>query len=78
MDHIARHGVTQDEAEDVCYGDALALHTRRRLYQLIGRTAEGRLLSVMISPREPGAYYVVTARDATDVERRLARRKGQL
>jgi len=76
--HVARHGVSQDEAEDVCYGDALPLRTRRGRYLLIGRTDAGRLLSVFITPRGRQAYYVITARDANEVERRLARRKGRI
>jgi hypothetical protein len=70
--------VDRREVEFVCFGDAFAMRIRRNLYQIIGRTDSGRYLSVMVSPREAGEYYVVTSRNATEVERRLARRKGHL
>jgi hypothetical protein len=28
IDHIARHGVTPQEVEDVCFGDSLVLRAR--------------------------------------------------
>jgi hypothetical protein len=72
--HIARHGVRREEVEEACYGDSFARRAGRNLYRVTGQTLSGRWLTVFLSPRGGGAYYVVTARDATDNERRGARR----
>jgi uncharacterized DUF497 family protein len=69
-DHIADHGVTADEAEEVAYGYSYMTRAREGLYRLIGQTSAGRYLTVYVAPRKSGAFYVVTARDATPKERR--------
>jgi hypothetical protein len=73
--HIARrHQVTEDEVESVCYGDAFARRVRRGVYRVTGQTRAGRWLTVFLSPRGRGEYYVITARNATLTERREAQR----
>jgi len=74
IEHIARHGVTPEEVEEVCY---LAPHfTRarskrgRRRYRAIGQTEDGRYLTIFLDPLGKGVFYPVTARDATASERR--------
>jgi hypothetical protein len=77
IDHIARHGVTQDEAQDVCYGDSFGRRAGQGLYLLTGQTIGGRWLTVVLSSMGEGAYYVVTSRNATISERREAQRNSQ-
>ena len=77
-DHIAAHGVYPDEVEGA-YDDpgrtALPVYStpaeRRRGF--LGATESGRLLAVVIT-RRGAALRVVTARDATERERRCYRR----
>jgi uncharacterized DUF497 family protein len=47
VEHIARHGITREEVEDVCL-DTNTHFTRvgQRRYQAIGQTAAGRYLIV--------------------------------
>jgi uncharacterized DUF497 family protein len=74
VEHIARHGVEPEEVEAVVYGAFAVTRSRRGTYRLIGQTDAGRLLTVFLAPRGEGVFAVVTARDATDAERRTYRR----
>jgi uncharacterized DUF497 family protein len=70
--HIARHHVTVDEVVAVVSGDYVAVAGRHDRYVVIGMTAEGRTLAVVVGPREkPGSYGLVTARPASRSERAL-------
>ena len=76
--HIARHGVMPEEVEQ-------AVNSRPR-YEARGRedstllycaTEDGRALLVVLAEAVDGRWYVATARDMTDTERRAFRRKGR-
>jgi uncharacterized protein len=76
--HIARHGVTPEEVEQAI--------TNKPRYEAPGRedstllysaTDEGRLLLVVLAEAVDGRWYVATAREMTDTERRTFRRKGR-
>lgn len=69
--HIARHGVTPEEAEEVRSNGPCFRRGRQGRYYLSGQTLAGRWLFVVIE--KDGR--VVTARNATDGERRLAERQ---
>jgi len=71
--HIARHGVTQIDVEDVCQGDYLTRQAYHGRIMVIGPNAVGNLLSVILAPEDEGSYYVVTARPAATKERRIYR-----
>lgn len=70
-EHIARHGVTIEEVEEVVFGTPLIRRARQGRYHVIGQTDAGRYLAVFLAPRESGVYGLVTARDADPSERRL-------
>ena len=73
--HIARHGVEPDEVEVVCFSQrSLSVRIRRGRYRVIGQTAAGRYLTVILDSERAGTFYVVTSRDATDPERRRLHR----
>lgn len=71
--HIARHGVTPDDVEEVCQGDYLVRQTYEGRFLVIGPNASGNLLSAVLAPEGEGIYYVVTARPAAKQERRIYR-----
>ena len=75
MEHIARHAVKPDEVEDVVYGDHYSTRARDGMYRFTGQTVSGRYLTVILVPRGGGLFGVVTARDATTVERRSFRKR---
>ncbi|TAK34302.1 MAG: BrnT family toxin [Chloroflexota bacterium] len=73
-DHIARHGVVVAEVEDITSGNPFISRTRQRYHRLIGQTAAGRYLTVIVGFRGDGVYGLVTAREADQAERRLYQR----
>jgi uncharacterized DUF497 family protein len=73
--HIARHGVTPDEVEDVLGSRG----SRRRagpddVRYVFGRSAAGRPLVVVVVDSMDGRVYVATARDMTATEVRWFRK----
>ena len=76
--HVRRHGVEPEEAEEVLSNPArLAVPAHRSDVEerrgLLGYTDAGRMLYVVIT-RRAGRTRVVTARDATDGEKKRYRR----
>ena len=77
LDHIAEHNVSPGEVEEVCCGDPCVTRARNRTLRIIGQSYSGRFLAIFLAPRGRGSYFVVTAREATDAERkRFCRQKG--
>ncbi|WP_454049284.1 hypothetical protein [Cellulomonas sp. Marseille-Q8402] len=74
-DHIARHGVEPHEVHEVLANRFRRLTGRAARTLVFGRTDAGRPLLVVLAPAEGGAASVVTARELTQTERRLHRRK---
>ena len=64
--HTARHAVSPDEVEEALIADPLVLH---------GRTENDRWLLAVYVTRPHGRVRVLTARDMTESEQRLYRRK---
>jgi uncharacterized DUF497 family protein len=69
-EHIARHHVAVEEVEEVVFTPSFVRRARHGYLRLIGQTAAGRYLAVFVVRRTPGVYSLVTARDATEGERR--------
>jgi len=64
LPHIAAHGVSEREVEEVLRRPLENLPGRRNSRIIIGRTAGGRLLKVIVVPDDDGAdVFVVTAFD---------------
>lgn len=64
INHIAKHGVTPDEAEQVILNDPIDLKFQHRSqeerFSQIGETDQGRIL-VVVSTWRMGLFRVVTA-----------------
>ena len=71
MEHIARHEVTTEEAEEVCFGMPVLLDSYKGRILAVGPTIAGRMLAVALDPEpgEQGACYPVSARPASRRER---------
>jgi uncharacterized DUF497 family protein len=76
VEHIVRHGVDADEAEEVFLEQPLIRRAREGRYLALGRTDAGRLLAVIFERRGP-RVRVVTARDMSAAERDYHRRQGK-
>lgn len=74
-EHIARHNVDPDEAEQILQNRPVIRRSRSGRYVAIGQTDEGRYLVVVFEVYRGGRTRVVTARPAQPEERRLQRRE---
>ena len=72
-EHVDRHGVSRVEVEEMRHNQPFIRLVKRGRYRLIGVTDAGRYLTVFADAGSYGLYYVVTARDATETERRYYR-----
>jgi len=74
IDHIARHGVTPEEVEQVCFGRCFVQRAKSRdenpVYYVRGQTDAGRYLFCVVIQFPDGKGYPVTARSMTDREKR--------
>ena len=68
--HIGRHNVTVEEAVEIVSGDHVYIEGHDGRWRLIGQTAQGRFLTIVVGAREsPNTYGLVTARPARREER---------
>jgi len=74
IEHIARHTVTPEEVEEVCFGHALVQRAKSEgenpVYYVLGQTDAGRYLFCVIIQFPDNHGYPVTARPMTAAERR--------
>ena len=77
VEHIARHGVTPEEVEQVCFGRALVRRAKAEgenpVYYVQGQTDAGRYLFCVVIRFSDGNGYPVTAREMTEREKRRFR-----
>jgi len=77
IEHIARHAVTPDELEQVCFGQPLVQRAKsygeNPVYYVLGQTDAGRYLFSVVIQFPDGKGYPVTARPMTDKEKRRYR-----
>ncbi|HCC68953.1 MAG TPA: hypothetical protein DEP99_03600 [Nitrospiraceae bacterium] len=78
IDHIANHGVSPDEIEEVAFEDYPYIRKgkRGRRY-LYGKTLGGRYLFIVYVLAGMGIAQVITARDMDDKEKRLYLKRGK-
>jgi len=80
--HIYRHGVTEDEVEEVLTGPGEDRVGREGSRIAMGQARSGRFLRVIYVPdRDPGGIFVITAYGLTGRQmtayRRRRRKKGR-
>ena len=78
IEHIARHGITPEEVEEVCFGKSLVQRAKSEgenpVYYLLGQTAAGRYFFCVVIRFPDGNGYPVTAREMTASEKRRYRK----
>jgi uncharacterized protein len=78
IDHIARHGVTPQEVEEVCFGKPFVRRAKSAgenpVYYILGQTEAGRYLFCLVIQFPDGIGYPVTARLMTTKEKRHYRK----
>ena len=75
VEHVGRHGVSPEEAEQACFSRPKVRRGRCGRYLVLGRTAGGRYLLVVVARLGGGDGRVITARDMDSRERALYGRK---
>ena len=79
VEHIARHGVTPEEVEEVCFGNSWVRRAKSEgespVYYVLGQTEAGRYLFCVIIRFADGRGYPVTAREMKPNEKRRFRKR---
>ena len=79
IEHIARHAVTPEEFEEVCFGHSLILRAKSEgsnpVYYVLGQTDAARYLFCVVIAFPDGNGYPITARSMTDKEKRRFRER---
>mgnify|MGYP001571552337 CR=1 FL=1 len=70
VEHIAKHDVSASEVEETCANKIYIDETYGGRYLLVGRTKQGRMVSIVLVNVGKNKYYAVTARDSSRGERR--------
>jgi hypothetical protein len=70
IEHSGRQHILPREVEEVCYSNPVISRARNGTLRIIGQTYSGHFLTIFLASRDRGSYFVVTARDATEAERR--------
>ncbi|WP_107668628.1 BrnT family toxin [Cyanothece sp. BG0011] len=74
IEHIARHNVTPNEVEEVCFGSCLVLKAKSEgnnpVYYVLGQTNAGKYLFCVVIQFPDRKGYPITARPMTDNERK--------
>jgi len=74
--HIARHGVSPEEVEEVCFSSSPHVEIGRGgLYYITGQTLGGRYLFIVIKYMGRGNAKVITSRDMDDKEKSRYKRR---
>ena len=77
IEHIARHGVSPDEVEDVAFDDAPWIKKGRKgTRYMLGYTAAGRYLFTVYTLKKRGIAKVITSMDMDDKTRKLYKKRG--
>lgn len=69
LEHIKKHNITRDEIEKVGKNFTYHRKTHTERYLAVGRL-ELRIITLVIKRVATGAYYPITARDASKKERK--------
>lgn len=82
IEHIARHNITPQQFEEVCFGSPLIQRARQDgenpVYYVLGQTASGLHLLCIVIQFPSGQGYPVTARPMTNQEKqRYTRHKNR-
>lgn len=67
-EHLARHGITPDEVEEVCHRKHKLVESYRKRILIVGQTKQGKTIAIVLSPEDrsgarydKGFYYPITS-----------------
>lgn len=78
IEHIARHGVSPDEVENVAFDDAPWIKKDRKgTRYMLGFTVAGRYLFTVYTLKNNGIAKVITSMDMDEKTRKLYKKRGK-
>ena len=78
IEHIARHGVSPDEVEDVAFEDDPWIRKGRKGSRyMLGYTVAGRYLFTVYTLKSKGIAKVITSMDMDNKTRNLYKKRGK-
>jgi len=80
IEHIARHLISPQEVEEVCFNvnDAPFIRSgRENLHYVFGKTNSGRFLFIVVRFIRNGEVRVITARDMNTWEKKHFKKRGK-
>ncbi len=78
IEHIAQHNVTVEEVEEACKGEYSIRETYGGRLLIISPTRNGKLLAIVLAPKEDGGiYYPITAWPASGKLRRIYKQEHE-
>jgi len=75
IEHIARHGLSLVDIEEVCFGEHISFRGREKRYILYGRTEGGMMIMVVLERLSGLVFRPITARLMTDREEHYYRKR---
>jgi len=80
IEHIARHLISPQEVEEVCFNvnDAPFIRSgRENMHYVFGKTNSGRFLFIVVRFIRNGEVRVITARDMNTWEKKYFKKRGK-
>ncbi len=80
IEHIARHFISPQEVEEVCFNvnNAPFIRSgRENLHYVFGKTNSGRFLFIVVRFIRGGEVRVITARDMNTWEKKYFKKRGK-
>lgn len=74
-EHIKKHQVSVNEVEEGCNQQIKSFKSYKERLIILGKTQNSRLLTLVLTKKSRGVYYLVTARDMSRKERRFINEK---
>ncbi len=66
-EHVAKHGISVEEVEEVCHASSKVVESYRKRILLVGKTKKGKVLAIVLSPEDRNLqlygnniYYPIT------------------
>lgn len=70
-EHTAKHGVDQEEIEDVCFSKHFQIKSGKLKLAVWGQSSVGRYLIIILGIRGYGDFYPISARDMEEREKKF-------
>jgi uncharacterized protein len=75
IEHILRHNVIPDDVEEACMNNPYIRKSADKRYLVYGITDNGRYIFIVGINKGKGSFRTITARDMTEREKSLYKRR---